>query len=41
MMDVFLLWHAREFAGGEEDAKLSGVYSSPELAGQAWQRVGT
>ncbi|HPM80669.1 MAG TPA: hypothetical protein PLF81_08215 [Candidatus Anammoximicrobium sp.] len=41
MMDGFLLWHVHEFPSGKEDAKLIGVYSSPELAGQAQQRVGT
>jgi hypothetical protein len=40
-MDVFLLWHVHEFASGQEDAKLIGVYCSHELAEQAQQRVGT
>src|SRR5262245_18590799 len=38
-MDVFLLWHVHDSPGGEEDAKLIGVYSSRELAEQARQRA--
>jgi hypothetical protein len=40
-MTVFLLWHVREVPDGEEDAKLIGVYSSPELAAQARHRAAT
>ena len=38
-MDVFLLWHVHEFPEGEEDAKLIGVYSTPEHAEQARRRL--
>ena len=38
-MDVFLLWHVHEFPDDEEDAKLIGVYSSPEAAERAQQRL--
>lgn len=38
-MEVFLLWHVHALPDGEEDAKLIGVYSSPELAEQARQRA--
>ena len=38
-MDVFLLWHVHELPDGEEDAKLIGVYSTPELIEQARQRA--
>jgi hypothetical protein len=38
-MDVFLLWHIHELPGGEEDAKLIGVYASAEDAERARQRA--
>ena len=38
-MDVFLLWHVHELSGGEEDAKLIGVYSSQETAEEAKHRA--
>ena len=38
-MEVFLLWHVHVFPGGEEDAKLIGVYSSHELAELVQQRA--
>ncbi|HRQ88182.1 MAG TPA: hypothetical protein PLA50_05255 [Bacteroidia bacterium] len=38
-MNVFLLWHVHEILGGEEDAKLVGVYSSRDLADGAQKRV--
>jgi signal transduction histidine kinase len=30
--NVYLLWHIRPAAGGDDDAKLLGVYSTEELA---------
>ena len=38
-MDMFILWHVHEFPGGEEDAKLIGVYASPTDAEAARLRV--
>ncbi len=38
-MDVFLLWNVHEMPGGEEDAKLIGVYATAEDAGAAKLRV--
>ena len=38
-MEVFLLWHVKELPGDEEDAKLIGVYSSPQQAEQAKHRA--
>jgi homoserine kinase type II len=38
-MDVYILWHVHELPGGEEDAKLLGVYSSPGSAEQARRRA--
>lgn len=40
-MHVYLLWHVNELPGGEKDAKLIGVYASPEGAEQAKGRVGS
>ena len=38
-MDVFLLWHVHELPGGEDDAKLIGVYATAADAEMARQRV--
>jgi hypothetical protein len=38
-MNVFLLWHARPLADGEENAKLIGVYPSEAAAEAAQQRA--
>ena len=38
-MNVFVLHHMHAMEGGEEDAKLLGVYSSRELAEAAQKRA--
>jgi homoserine kinase type II len=38
-MELFVLWHLHEMPGGEEDAKMNGVYSSPGTAEQAKRRT--
>lgn len=38
-MSAFLLWHIYERDGGEEEAKLIGVYSTAELAEKARERA--
>jgi hypothetical protein len=38
-MNVFFLWHGHEQAGGAENSKLIGVYSSRELAEAALRRA--
>ena len=39
--EVFLLWHVHELGGGDEDAKLIGVYRSRGDAEAAIERVGS
>jgi len=38
-LDAYLLWHVHELPGGEDDAKLIGVYATAEDAEAARQRV--
>jgi len=38
-VDVFLLWHIHVLPGGEDNAKLIGVYATADDAEQAKQRV--
>ena len=41
MDEVFLLWHVHDLGGGDEDAKLIGVYRTRGDAEAAIQRVGS
>lgn len=38
-MEVFLLWHSHATPDGDDDAKLIGVYATPEDADSARLRV--
>jgi homoserine kinase type II len=38
-MKVHMLWHVHELPGGEEDAKLIGIYSTPSRAKAARKRA--
>ena len=40
-MDVFVVQHVHEIGTGEEDVKMIGVYSTPELAAAAVRRLRT